>query len=148
MPTGSSRPSVSPFAAPLCYEIVMIPRILFPFVTLLVACTKSTCPFTAASNVTIGPPTPCLEATVETCLHATLTVRNNCPAMLSLPVEYAVFPNDASADPTVDVVPRAGVHYEVRADRAVSRSATEESYVIPAKLGGADITFRFSIREE
>ncbi len=126
----------------------MLPRTFFPFIALLVACTKSTCPFTAASDVVIEPATPCLEAHVETCLHAALIVRNNCPALLSLPVDYAVFPNDASADPTVDVAPRAGVHYEVRADRAVTRSSSEETYVIPAKLGGGDVVFRFSIREE
>ncbi len=118
---------------------------LISVVVALVGCTKSACPFESSSTVTVESATPCLEARVEACLDAVLIVRNNCSEVLTLPIDYAVFPGDAYADPSVEVVPGAGVNYEVRRDRASSTDASGESYSIPATLGAANLTFRFRI---
>ena len=107
------------------------------------ACSNSVCPFPSTSAASIDPPQPCLETKVDSCVRPTITVRNKCTAALYMPIDFGVFPADATAGSDVEVLPNATIQYEVRDDKATAKTATKKDYEIPARLGPTKLTFRF-----
>ena len=136
----------------------------FGFVSLssavvLVACSKSTCPYPGTSAVTITPGQSCLAMELSSCVHPTLAITNNCADdpqhTLYLPTDYAL-DNGAGAGGEAGT---AGVEievlgngrrytFEVRDDKATSHTSTHEDYAIPARLGAQPITITFSTSSE
>ncbi len=109
-------------------------------------CGSSTCPYPRSSAATIDPPQSCLDAKVSSCLHATLSVKNLCSQPLYLSTDYGVFSN-ASPGQEVEVLPGSSITYEVREDKATSKTSDREDYAIPGRVGPQALTFTFFIEK-
>jgi hypothetical protein len=107
-------------------------------------CSSSVCPFPTTSSVTIEPAEPCLDVKLSSCVRPTLAIVNKCPEALYMPIDFGVFAADAMAGSEVEVLTNATIQYEVRDDKAVSKSATRKDFEIPARLGSTKLTFRFN----
>ena len=119
--------------------------VLSVFGALATGCTSSAvCPFPGASSVAIEPARPCLEATVSSCVRPTIDIVNKCPEALYLPIDFGVFPDDATVGSEVEVLTNATIRYEVRDDKAVTKTATRKEFEIPGRVGPAKLTLRFS----
>jgi hypothetical protein len=120
---------------------------LFALVVLALAasgCSSSVCPFPNTSSVALEPAEPCLQATLASCVRPTLNIVNKCPEALYMPIDYGVFAADATAGSEVEVLTNATIQYEVRDDKAVTKTATRKDFEIPARLGSNKLTFRFN----
>ena len=114
----------------------------------LTACPASACPYPLVSDVTSEPATPCLQASVQSCLHPTLELRNQCPEALYVPTEYGLFTDDVREEPEIEIRSKQNVIYEIRKEKAVSTSRAKEDYAIPVRVGLTPLTISFSTLSE
>ncbi len=110
---------------------------------------KSLCPFPNSTAVTSNPSTPCVEASVTSCIDPTLVLKNGCDRPLYVPVEYGRFDGDASqlgAD--IEVLKGQTVHFVVRPEKATSQTAARKDFTIPARLTLDKLTLKFATLAE
>lgn len=109
---------------------------------------QGACPYPGASPVAVSPVSPCLDARVTSCVSPTLRVVNNCPSALYLPVDYGIFPADATTGSDVEVLPGSAISYSVRDDKATKKSPQRADYSIPARLAANAITLTFNVTKD
>jgi hypothetical protein len=103
------------------------------------------CPFPNATAVESAPPTPCIAASVESCIDPTLVVTNHCDRALYLPVAYGRFDGDAAAlGADIEVLAGQSVHFVVRPDKATAVSGARKDFTIPVRLTTTPLELRFS----
>ncbi len=132
----------------VCHRMLCLFGTLSLLGGLVSGCLGSSCPLPVAGAVSITPASPCLVASVSACIGAVLNIENKCTEPLLLPTSFAVYSTDASAEEFVTVKPGSNVHFEVRKEKATSRTPVQEAYEIPGKLGTTDLLFAFSIMAE
>lgn len=127
-----------------------LPLFMFAFaVAALAACnTKNICPYPNASAVTVTPATPCLTASVDTCIDPTLVVKNGCADALYLDATYGRFDGDASPGADLEILAGQTVHFALRAEKATSASDAEKRFSVPGRLGSSAVSFAFSITSD
>lgn len=114
----------------------------------LTACPESACPYPRSADVRVEPAMPCLQVAVESCLHPTLELRNQCEEALYVPTEYGLFTDDVREEPEIEIRSKQNVIYEIRKEKAVSTSRAKEDYAIPVRVGLTPLTISFSTLSE
>ena len=114
----------------------------------LTGCPANTCPFTYASPVTITPATACLDAHLDVCVKPSLRIANNCKDALYMPTDYGVFAPGTVKSSEVEVLPGSTITFEVRDDKAKSKTPQRQDYAIPARVASQAVTFTFFVTGE
>lgn len=122
-------------------------------VVAVVGCSKGTCPYPGTSTVSVDPGQACLGIQLSSCTHPSLAIDNACKDALYLPTEFQIPPTGVAADAgatgaEIEVLPGRSYTFEVREDKARTRTATREDYSVPARIGSQAITITFSITSE
>ncbi|WP_394836255.1 hypothetical protein LVJ94_05015 [Pendulispora rubella] len=109
-------------------------------------CTSSACPFPKTSALTFTPQIPtCLQTKLSACARATVEMNNGCSDALYVPVDYGIFAEQVQPGTELEVRSLQNLVYEIRTEKAKSRTSSQEDYEIPFRIGKDTYTMTFSI---
>ncbi|WP_394823232.1 hypothetical protein [Pendulispora albinea] len=116
----------------------------------LTGCPASACPMPKTSTLTItpnegSPAVPaCLSTKLTSCAHPTVELYNSCDVALYVPVDYGIFVEKVTPGTELEVRAKQNLVYEIKSEKATSRTSKQEDYTIPFRLGKDAYTMAFS----
>jgi len=131
----------------LCYGLAASTSLAVLVMPLLTTgCPGSACPLPKTSTLTISPQVPaCLTSKLSSCARATIELDNGCDDALYVPVDYGIFADQVMPGSELEVRSKQNLIYEIKNEKATSRTSSQEDYSIPIRLGTSVYTMTFSI---